>query len=443
MAGAASAVATGSPFALGWMQFFGIISPSLLTIAERRRQLLISIVIAWPVTVIFAFFNFAEGFPALGTVELSASVLLLVAVWLQGLGEKWVSPAEWLGLLWGGSITVSLVLYGGIDGTGVLWIFAMPFFAFFLKGQRVGWVFSVVWIAACFLVRTLAPAIPGGWPYSEVFATHLVGAMFWDTCIAAAFNMARVRFMLMLVDARERAEQANASKSKFLAAVSHDLRQPLMAHGLFLDALARTALGDQQKHYVGHLESSNRAMSEMLNSLLSIAKLDSGAVTPQLSPLSAREMFAWVDAEFASVFIARQLRFKLFFPSRDIVLLTDGDLLRSMLRNLLGNALKYCARGGVLVGIRRRGERALVEVWDTGIGIESRHLEQVFQEFYQVGNEERSGDKGVGLGLAIVRRQGLLIGAEVGCRSWPGKGSVFFISLPLAADPPGAAPEKR
>ena len=107
---------------------------------------------------------------------------------------------------------------------------------------------------------------------------------------------------------------------------------------------------------------------------------------------------------------------------------------------MLGDALKYCARGGVLVGIRRRGERALVEVWDTGIGIESRHLEQVF---YQVGNEERSGDKGVGLGLAIVRRQGLLIGAEVGCRSWPGKGSVFFISLPLAADPPGPVPEKR
>ena len=359
------------------------------------------------------------------------------------MGEKWVGVAEWLGLTWGGSINVALALYGGVEGTGVLWIFAMPFFAFFLKGQRVGWIFSILWMAAVFLGRALAPAIPGSWPYSELYSTHLVGAMFWDSCIAAAFNMARVRFMLMLVDARERALLANNTKSKFLAAVSHDLRQPLLANELFIDALAHTTLNDEQKHYVGHLESSNRAMGEMLKSLLTIAKLESGAIAPHLAPLSARELFAWVDAEFASVFIARQLRFKLFFPARDIVLQTDADLLRSMLRNLLGNALKYCQRGGVLVGIRRRGGRAVIEVWDTGIGIEERHLEHVFDEFYQVGNEERGSDRGVGLGLAIVRRQGRLISAQVGCRSRPGKGSVFFISLPLAAADEGQAAETR
>lgn len=440
---AANGAVSMSGLGLGFKHYLGIISPVLLTVDERRRQLLISILIAWPVTVVFSVFNFVEGFKALSAIELSASVLLLVAVWLQAHGDKWVSVAEWLGLTWGGSITVALVLYGGIDGTGVLWIFAMPFFAFFLKGQRVGWIFSVLWIAACLLVRDLAPMIPHSWPYSEVFATHLVGAMFWDTCIAAAFNMARVRFMLMLVDARERALLANNTKSKFLAAVSHDLRQPLLANELFIDALAHTTLNDEQKHYVGHLESSNRAMGEMLKSLLTIAKLESGAIAPHLAPLSARELFAWVDAEFASVFIARQLRFKLFFPARDIVLQTDVDLLRSMLRNLLGNALKYCARGGVLVGIRRRGGRALIEVWDTGIGIEERHLEQVFDEFYQVGNEERGSDRGVGLGLAIVRRQGRLISAKVGCRSRPGKGSVFFISLPLAADGEGQAAQTR
>lgn len=440
---AANGAASLGGLAVGLQHFFGIISPGLLTVDERRRQLLISILIAWPVTIVFAVFNFGEGFVVLGAVELSASILLLVAVWLQSLGEKWVGLAEWLGLLWGGSVTVALVLYGGIDGTGVLWIFAMPFFAFFLKGQRVGWIFSVLWIAACFLVRVLAPAIPDSWPYSEIYAEYLIEAMFWDTCIAAAFNMARVRFMLMLVDARERALLANNTKSKFLAAVSHDLRQPLLANELFIDALAHTTLNVEQKHYVGHLESSNRAMGEMLKSLLTIAKLDSGAIAPDLSPLSARELFAWVDAEFASVFIARQLRFKLFFPAREIVLLTDADLLRSMLRNLLGNALKYCERGGVLVGIRRRGGRAVIEVWDTGVGIDARHLEQVFDEFYQVGNEERGSERGVGLGLAIVRRQGLLISAEVGCCSRPGKGSVFFISLPLATGPQNQVAEKR
>lgn len=440
---AANGAASMGGLAVGLQHFFGIISPGLLTVDERRRQLLISIVIAWPVTVVFSGFNFDQGFMVLGLVELSASVLLLVAVWLQAQGDKWVGVAEWLGLLWGGSVTVALVLYGGIDGTGVLWIFAMPFFAFFLKGQRVGWIFSVLWIAACFLVRELAKVIPGSWPYSDIYAQYLVQAMFWDSCIAAAFNMARVRFMLMLVDARERAEQANASKSKFLASVSHDLRQPLMANELFIDALAHTALNDEQRHYVGHLESSNRAMGGMLKTLLTIAKLESGAIAPQLAPLSARELFAWVDAEFASVFMARQLRFKLFFPARDIILQTDAELLQSMLRNLLGNALKYSERGGVLVGIRRRGGRAVIEVWDTGIGIAERDLEQVFDEFYQVGNEERGSDRGVGLGLAIVRRQGHLIAAQVGCYSRPGKGSVFFISLPLAAGAASLAAETR
>ena len=174
MPGAAGAALPGNRLALGAMQFFGVISPNLLTIGERRRQLLISIVIALPVTIIFSAFNFAEGFLALATVELSASVLLIAAVWLQSLGNKWVSVAEWLGLLWGGSINVALALYGGVDGTGVLWIFAMPFFAFFLKGQRVGWIFSVLWIAACFLARALAPAIPDSSPYSQQYATHLV-----------------------------------------------------------------------------------------------------------------------------------------------------------------------------------------------------------------------------------------------------------------------------
>lgn len=427
----------------GFMQFFGVFSPQLLTIGERRRQLLISIVIALPVTIVFSFFNFGEGFLVLGAVELSAGVLLLLAAWLQAQGEEWVTPAEWLGLLWGLSINVALVLYGGIEGTGVLWIFAMPFFAFFLKGQRVGWIFSGLWIVACYLASDLGPALPGGWPHSDVFAAHLAGAMFWDTCIAAAFNLARVRFMLLLVDARERAELANTTKSRFLASVSHDLRHPLLANGLFVDALAHTALSDEQKHYVRHLESSNKAMGEMLNSLLAIAKLDAGAVAPSFECLPVRELVGWIEAEFASVFIARQLRFKLFYPVREFDLRTDVNLVRSMLRNLLANALKFCDRGGVLVSIRCRGGRALIEVWDTGIGIADSDREHLFEEFFQVGNEARGGDKGIGLGLPMVLRQGRLIGARVGCRSRLGKGSVFFISLPLCEVAKNAQSDQR
>lgn len=424
-------------------RFFGVNSPRLLSVAERRRQLLTSIVIALPVCIAFSYFNYLQGFPALALVEVSASALLLLAAWLQSLHDELVGPAEWLGLLWGGTVTVALVVYGGIEGTGVLWIFALPFFAFFLTGQRIGWIVSAGWMAICLLMRLLAPAITDSWAYSNEFTLHLIGAMLWATCIAAAFNLVRERFMFLMVDARKRAEAANTSKSKFLAAVSHDLRQPLMASGLFLDALAHTALSDDQKRYVGHLESATKSMSEMLNTLLTMAKLDSDAITVNLAALPARELFAWVDAEFASVFMARQLRFKLYFLAREIVLQTDIDLLKSLMRNVLGNSLKYCERGGVLVGIRRRGGDAVIQVWDTGIGIDARHIEHIFDEYYQVDNEERGGDKGIGLGLSIVRRQARLIGAEVACRSRLAKGSLFEVVLPLADSAATPADDKK
>lgn len=236
---------------------------------------------------------------------------------------------------------------------------------------------------------------------------------------------------LALVTAKEAAESANLAKSKFLAASSHDLRQPLMAINLFLDALLRTPLSQEQVRFAGQLKYSVQSLGEMLNTLLSIAHLDSGVVETALSAVRSGLVFEWVESEFAAMFLDKGLRFKLHFPLCDLSFFTDAALLKSMLRNILDNALKFCERGGVLVGVRRRGKRALIQVWDTGRGIGPEHVGHVFDEYFQVGNRERDRNKGVGLGLSIVMRQARLIGAEVRCRSRLGKGSVFEIDLPL------------
>jgi CheY-like chemotaxis protein len=130
----------------------------------------------------------------------------------------------------------------------------------------------------------------------------------------------------------------------------------------------------------------------------------------------------------------KNLRFNLFCPLQGLALFSDANLLQDLLRNLIGNAIKYTEQGGILVSIRRRGDRALIQVWDTGVGIDPEHLNLIFEEYFQVNNLKRHRAKGVGLGLAIVKRLSELLGTEVSCHSRVGKGSVFEFSLPLAKD---------
>ena len=234
-----------------------------------------------------------------------------------------------------------------------------------------------------------------------------------------------------LLAAKEAAENASQTKSEFLAAVSHDLRQPAIAITLFADALANSGLAGEQRDFVRNIERAARSLNEMLNLLLSVARLNAGALEARLEAFPSGELFAWIEHEFAELFLARQLRFKLHFPARELVLRTDPELLREIMRNLIGNALKFTTTGGVLIGLRRRGGQALIQVWDTGIGIAPEHLERIFDEYYQVENRERSSDKGIGLGLTIVARKTALIGAQVTCRSLSGRGSVFELRVPL------------
>jgi signal transduction histidine kinase/ActR/RegA family two-component response regulator len=234
--------------------------------------------------------------------------------------------------------------------------------------------------------------------------------------------------------AKETAEQANLAKSRFLAAASHDLRQPIQAMRLFQDSLSRTTLDAEQRRIADYLAQSTRSLADILNVLLDVSKLDGGMVTARPETISVRSQLATIDAEFAPLALAKGLRFKLFFPHRDLMVHTDAKLFHGLLRNLIDNAIKYTESGGILVGIRRRGNRLLIQVWDTGIGIAPEHMRAIFDEYFQVSNPQRDSTKGLGLGLAIVRRVAAILGCRIACRSRAGKGSVFEVSVPLARE---------
>lgn len=236
-----------------------------------------------------------------------------------------------------------------------------------------------------------------------------------------------------LLVAKQRAESANLDKTRFLTAVSHDLRQPIQAINLFRDALGRTALSEEQQSISNFLALSVRSLGEMLYALLDISKLDAGLFKAQMKAVPVDELFAAIDAEFSPLALSKGLRFKLFSPLKGLVLTTDPGIVFSVLRNLIDNAFKYTRAGGVLVGARLRGGRAVIQVWDTGIGIEQALGQRIFDEFFQVDNGVRDRTKGLGLGLSIARRMAKLLGGELGFRSRPGRGTVFELSLPLAA----------
>jgi signal transduction histidine kinase/CheY-like chemotaxis protein len=242
--------------------------------------------------------------------------------------------------------------------------------------------------------------------------------------------------------ARDIAEQANLSKSRFLAAASHDLRQPMQAISLFAYSLSKTDLSEEQKKISRYLTESTHALAELLNVLLDISKLDAGVVklNPEAIPVDA--LASKIETGFSSLVAGKSLRFKLFFPFGDMAVNTDPVLIMRLLGNLIDNAIKYTERGGILVAIRRRGNQALIQVWDTGIGISDEHVSIIFDEYVQIGNTERDRTKGLGLGLAIARRIAKLLGTELVCHSRTGKGSVFEFSLPLAPHAENAAPTR-
>ncbi|MGE5471839.1 MAG: ATP-binding protein [Bacteroidota bacterium] len=231
-----------------------------------------------------------------------------------------------------------------------------------------------------------------------------------------------------LVAAKTEAERANNAKSRFMAAASHDLRQPLSALSLYVGMLENKVPPADQM-LVSKTKACVATLSELLTDLLDLSKLDAEVMTAEVSDFPVAELMANLEAIHGPEALLKGLSLRCL--SSKLNARTDPVLYQRLLGNLVANAIRYTERGGVLVGCRRRGGKTWIEVWDTGIGIPAGKTAEIFEEFKQLGNDERNGAKGSGLGLAIVARTAALLGLQIRVTSRAGKGSMFAIELPL------------
>jgi two-component system, sensor histidine kinase len=229
--------------------------------------------------------------------------------------------------------------------------------------------------------------------------------------------------------ARANADEANRAKSRFLAAASHDLRQPMHSLGLFIAAAKQESNQRERERLFGRIESSANAMEGLFNTLLDVSRLDAGILVPERESFALGPLLERLGAEYAASAQAKGLALRVR-PCYDKVH-TDAALLERVIRNFLSNAIRYTQHGGVLLACRRRKAAIRIEVWDTGEGIPNEKLSDVFQEFYQLGNPERDRSKGLGLGLAIAKRIGALLGHSIALASKVGRGSIFSIEVPV------------
>jgi signal transduction histidine kinase/CheY-like chemotaxis protein len=236
----------------------------------------------------------------------------------------------------------------------------------------------------------------------------------------------RKRFDEELSLAWKSAEMANRAKSSFLAAASHDLRQPLQTLKFLQAALEPHHRSGEARKLVAGIGQSLDTMTSILSSLLDVNRLESGNLRPSVSEFSLNEILEPLARDFGVLVQGRGLR--LCIVRSELVIRSDRRMLAEMIRNLLSNAVRYTDRGRILLGCRRAGDNVRIEVWDSGIGITEDQLPHIFHEYYQgTGGTERGG---FGLGLAIVKRLGKILDHRVEVRSLPRKGTGFFIQVP-------------
>jgi two-component system CheB/CheR fusion protein len=237
--------------------------------------------------------------------------------------------------------------------------------------------------------------------------------------------------------AKRQAQLANAAKSRFLAAASHDLRQPLQTLALLQGLLAKTLKGEKAQKLITRFDETLSAMSAMLNALLDINEIEAGTVRAEMVTFPLRDLFDRLREEFG--YRAQSQRLELRVVPCSLSIRSDPVLLEQIIRNLLSNALKYTEHGKVLLGSRRRNGKLSVEIWDTGVGIPEGELQAIFEEYHQLDNAARERSRGLGLGLSIVKRLGILLDHRIRVHSRLGKGSVFSVEVMLP--PNGAGPQ--
>ena len=227
--------------------------------------------------------------------------------------------------------------------------------------------------------------------------------------------------------AREAAEQADEDKTRFLAAASHDLRQPVQALQLLLETLSWSRMDKQQRRILDSARAASTSSSEMLNTLLDFSRLEAGVIEAHPRTFPLQPLLYKLERELATLADEKGLIYRT--RETEVSVVSDPALLELILRNLIANAIRYTDSGGVLVACRRRGAGYSIAVYDTGIGIAANQHRAIFREFHQLGNPERDRRKGLGLGLATAERLATTLGHTLTLRSIPGQGSVFRLGV--------------
>lgn len=241
--------------------------------------------------------------------------------------------------------------------------------------------------------------------------------------------------------AKSQAEQANLSKTRFLAAASHDLLQPLNSARLFVSALAELPHSRQIRGLIDNVDVSLSSVEDLLGTLLDISKLDAGAVSPEIVDFPISSLLGSLTTEH--MVLARDRGLTLRLVGSSAVVRSDLLLLRRIVQNFLSNAIRYTRKGRVLLGCRRVGDHIRIEIWDTGPGIPPDQIHAIFEEFHRLQKEGGPGDRGIGLGLAIVKRAAKMLDLPIGARSVVGAGSVFSVTVPRGTRPLSTASAAR
>lgn len=413
---------------------------------ERQRHVRSAAFICIVCGTGFAFFNMAiPGMAWLGLAELVSVVFFFVPAALLRKPAQ-IEVAEHLLLLGALLISSSLIVFGGVGGTGLLWVYSVPFLVFFIKGQRQGWYYSLVGLAVHVVCMVwVVPRLEVGYPYSDDMRLYFCLSMGFCVVIAATFNHARSRFESALQLRKNEAEAASRAKSRFLAAASHDLRQPAHALGLFVARLQQLPQDAPTRELVAGVDASVHALQDMLDAFFDYSRLDSQLTHANPRSFDLNPMFDSLHTSFAGTAQQRGLRLRV--RPAPVWVHSDPVLLHRVLLNLLSNAVQHTPQGSVLLACRvsRAEGMVRIQVRDSGIGIASAQQAKVFEEFYQVENPERDRSKGLGLGLSIVERSCKLLGHPIELHSALGCGSTFTLRLPLgtaeAASSQDAAPE--
>ncbi len=374
-------------------------------------------------------------FPLLGFL-----LMLVPEMWLVSVYEWWQAGSIVLVVVMLIVVSHSWKRQQSVDAAAV----ALGFLCLFLSGLH-DWLIAKLHMDYMHLYLQFAP-----------FAVVMVISVLWLSKLVVALNGFEHinRNLTRLVEEKSAflqqalldVEQASAEKTRFFAAASHDLRQPLHAMSLFLSGMEGHFRDEKGAMLAAKVRQGIDLLRSMFDQMLDISKFETGTMDVNTTLFPLAPLFERMQNEYASLFREKGLKLRVF--TTDVCLVTDAMLLERILRNLVENALRYTERGGVLIGCRRRNDTVLIEVWDSGSGIPESELSTIFDEFHRLNHGVEVAGSGAGLGLSIVRRIARLLFLKLSVRSRPGRGTVFSVAVPageapLMAPPPSPQPEGR